>query len=205
VAWTILLNQPAAANLFFLSAEADAGDIIAQRLVETRSDDYAQDLIDRTNVVLEGIARELAPAIRSGALPRRPQDHSQATWYGKRTPEDGRIDWRRPASEIHRLVRACSRPYPGAFSELQGRRLIIWRAAVHDRADHVGTLGQIVRVAPDGAALVQCGEGLLWLTEVTDSAGAALATQLPVGARMGMPAEARLEELDARVRELEQR
>lgn len=187
VAWTILLEQPAAANLFFLSAEADAGDIIAQRAVETRPDDYAQDLIDRTNVVLEAMTRELAPTIRAGRLPRVPQDHSQASWYGKRTPEDGRIDWKEPATSVYRLIRACSRPYPGAFSDLGGRRLLIWRAQPHDQDDHHGTLGQILRTDERRGALAQCGQGLLWLTELTDADGAAVpASSLPVGARLGV-------------------
>lgn len=166
VAWTILLNEPAAANLFFLTDAADAGDIIVQRPVEVRPDDYARNLIDRTNVVLERMVFELADALKTGNLPRRPQDHSQATWYARRTPADGRIDWADDAKAIDRLIRATSQPYPGAFTTCGLDRLIVWRCQLHKRADHVGTVGQIVRVDPDRGLLVQCGRGLLWLTEV---------------------------------------
>lgn len=128
VAWTILLNEPAAANLFFLTDEADAGDIIAQRPVEVRPDDYAADLIARTNVVLEQMVVDLCPAFASGQVPRHPQDEQRATYYPRRRPEDGLIDWRESADEIYRLVRAVSRPYPGAFTHRLGTKVIVWRA-----------------------------------------------------------------------------
>jgi len=164
VAWTILLGRPAAANLFFLTDEPDAGDIIAQRPVEVRPDDYAADLIARTNVVLEDMVAELCPALASGQVPRRPQDHARATWYPRRRPEDGLIDWTRPNEEIYRLVRAVSRPYPGAFTFAGGRKLIVWRALPQgvgaDRSAPGTVLGAL-----EGRPLVRTGDGALLLTE----------------------------------------
>ena len=63
VAWTILKGARAAVNLFFLTSEPDAGDIIVQREVEVLPDDYSEDLIDRTNLVLREVVLELAPLI----------------------------------------------------------------------------------------------------------------------------------------------
>ena len=207
VVWTILLNERAAVNLFFLNDEADAGDIIDQRPVEVRPDDYAQDLIDRTNAVLEQMIVDLAPAIRSGKLPRTPQDHTQATWYGKRTPADGLIDWSRPAQETWTLIRAASRPYPGAFTFDRGEKRIIWRAEWRDgaRIDHVGTVGQVARVDAKRGVLVACGDGdLLWLTEVTDGDDNAVPhDSFRVGARLGTPTELMIRNLEDRVAALE--
>jgi methionyl-tRNA formyltransferase len=75
VAWTILRNERAAANLFFLADEPDAGDIIIQREVPVLPDDYSEDLIQRTNEVLADAIIEIAPLIKSGNLPtgRRPR------------------------------------------------------------------------------------------------------------------------------------
>ncbi len=205
VAWTILLDEPAAANLFYLTDEADAGDIIAQRPVPVRDDDHAQDLIDRTNEVLEAMVFDLAPALRAGTLPRTQQDATAATWYARRTPEDGRIDWSQPAERVDRLVRAASRPYPGAFTYEQGQKVVVWRAQRYERHDHVGTLGQVVRIDAPGL-LVQCGEGLLWLTELSDERGAARpASSFRVGQRFGCGLLARLDALESRVRDLERR
>jgi methionyl-tRNA formyltransferase len=163
VAWTILLGEPAAANLFFLTDEPDAGDLIDQRPVEVRPDDYAQDLIDRTNQVLEQMVTDLAPRIIQGALPRTPQDHSQATYYPKRTPADGRIDWSLPAENIYRLIRAASHPYPGAFTFHQERKLIIWRARPANSP--AGKPGEVMSV-DDSVPLVRAGAGALRLTDI---------------------------------------
>jgi methionyl-tRNA formyltransferase len=128
VAWTILKQARAAVSLFYLTEEADAGDLIFQREVRVEPEDYSEDLIARTNEVLYDAVLELAPALKAGRLPRQPQDHTKATHYPKRTPADGRIDWHQPTDDIYRLIRAAGRPYPGAFSMLEGRQLIIWRA-----------------------------------------------------------------------------
>jgi len=166
VAWTILLAQQPAVSLFFLTDHADAGDLIIQRPVPLMPHDYAADLIDRTNQVLETCIAELAPAIKAHQLPRTPQDDSQATWLAKRTRSDGLIDFTQPAERIYRLVRAASHPYPGAFTHHDSRELIVWRAQPHHRRDHVAAAGQIVDVRADRGLLVQTGDGLLWLTDL---------------------------------------
>lgn len=165
VAWTILLDRPAAVNLFFLTDEPDAGDIIEQRPVEVKPDDYAEDLIARTNVVLEQMVADLAPAFASGNVPRTPQDHSKATCYARRTPADGLIDWHQPADAVYRFVRAVGRPYPGAFSFMQGRKLIIWRARPVAGDETDSPPGTIVERRED-RPVVQTAGGLLVLEEV---------------------------------------
>ena len=60
-----------------------------------------------------------APAKRPGPA-RFPQDHAQASYFGGRRPEDGKIDWRQPATAIYNLMRAVTHPYPGAFTDLAG-------------------------------------------------------------------------------------
>ncbi|NLX12926.1 MAG: methionyl-tRNA formyltransferase [Phycisphaerales bacterium] len=179
VAWTILLQRPAAANLFFLTDEADAGDIIAQRTVPVLPGDYAADLIARTNDVLEQMCAVLSPAFAAGRVPRIPQDPAKATYYPRRRPEDGLIDWTRTAEEIYRLVRAVSRPYPGAFTHRRGEKLIIWRAEPVDTNTMPGQPGSIMDILSD-RPVVQTGGGLLVLTEM-ESAD----TTLAVGQTLG--------------------
>jgi len=116
-------------TLHHMLARADAGDVIAQRRVPVGPDDTALELYRRLVRAAEALLEEQLAGILAGTAPRIPQDESLATSFGGRTPEDGRIDWRRPAREIHDLVRAVSRPWPGAFSDLAGGRLMLWRTA----------------------------------------------------------------------------
>jgi methionyl-tRNA formyltransferase len=168
VAWTILKGARAAVNLFYLVDEADAGDIIVQREVKVLADDYSEDLIHRTNLVLQEVIFELAPLIRSGKIPRTPQDHSKATYYPKRTPVDGLIDCSQSTDSIYRLIRAAGMPYPGAFTSYGGRKLIIWRAkpAEPDEVSGQAKPGCVLSVDNDKGALIATGDGGIWATEM---------------------------------------
>ncbi len=70
------------------------------------------------------LLRETYPLLRDGQAPRLPQDHAQASYFGGRRPEDGRIDWRQPALAIYNLMRAVTHPYPGAFTTLAGQEAL---------------------------------------------------------------------------------
>ncbi len=175
VAWTILRNERAAVSLFFLTDEPDAGDLIVQREVPVLPDDYSEDLIRRTNEVLSEVIIQLAPSIQAGNLPRTPQDHAKATFYPRRTPADGLIDWTLSTDAIYRLVRAAGRPYPGAFTYAAGRKLTVWRARpVRDEELSpdvtAATCGVVVRVDERGV-LTRTGDGALWLTETAIEEG----------------------------------
>ena len=139
--------------------KADAGDIIAQQAVSVHPD---QDALGLTRQLLAIAPQLLATAITglvSGTLRGLPQDHTQATVFGGRTPADGAIDWRWPARRVHDLVRAVAPPWPGAFSRFaDGRQLLVWRTAVSAENGAYGAPGTIL--AGDRIA---CGQGAVTL------------------------------------------
>ncbi|EGF64138.1 UDP-glucuronic acid decarboxylase/UDP-4-amino-4-deoxy-L-arabinose formyltransferase [Klebsiella sp. MS 92-3] len=97
------------------------------------------------------------PAILAGTTDERPQDHSQATYVGRRTPEDGRLDWELPAQTLHNLVRAVSDPWPGAFGYAGANKFIVWKSRVrHDLP--AAKPGTVLSIAP---LIVACQDGAL--------------------------------------------
>ena len=187
VAWTILKGERAAVNLFFLTDEPDAGDIIVQREVEVLPDDYSEDLIHRTNLVLRDVVLELAPLIKSGKIPRTKQNHSKTTFYPKRTAADGLIEWSVSADEIYRLIRAAGRPYPGAFTWCGGRKLIVWRgrpAEPNEVSGHAQP-GCISAIDKDRGILVATGDGGIWMSAVEAEGIAEPEKLLQVETRLG--------------------
>ena len=161
-------------TLHHMVARADAGDIIAQRRVPVGPDDTALELYRKLLRAARKLLAEQLAAILDGTAPRMPQDESQATTFGGRTPEDGRIDWRRPAREIHNLVRAVTRPWPGAFSDVPGGRLMVWSSAPRAVAPRGPSLapGELWRGA--GAWFVGTGGGVLELLDFECSAAEGL-------------------------------
>ena len=136
-----------------MNAELDAGDILLQRAVPVQEGDTATDLFHRTVDLIEPLVRESLDLIASGRARWVPQDRTQASFFHKRSVEDGRIDWSWPAEDLERLVRAQSDPYPNAFTHHRGERIQIVSAAV-SQARYGGTPGRIFIREGDGVVIV---------------------------------------------------
>lgn len=147
-------------TLHYMEVKADRGDIVAQKRVPITDGDTALTLFARMTVAAEELLRDSYPLLRTGQAPRMPQDHSQASYFGGRRPEDGRIDWTKPAREIYNLVRAVTHPYPGAFTSLGGRRLFIWWGRpLAEPVAPAAVSGQIVARLLGEGLLVATGRG----------------------------------------------
>jgi methionyl-tRNA formyltransferase len=153
-------------TLHYMEAKADRGDIVGQRRVAITTEDTAYTLFAKMTVAAEQLLRDTYPLLRAGQAPRRSQDHSQASYFGGRGPEDGRILWTKPAREIYNLVRAVTHPYPGAFTSLNGRKLFIWWGQpLADPGTHPDAPGQIAGGLPGEGLLVGTGDGLFLIEQ----------------------------------------
>ena len=81
-------------TLHYMEAKADQGDIVAQQAIPITPEDTAVTLFARMTAAAGTLFRENYPSLRHGQAPRHPQDHTRASYFGGRGPEDGRIDWR---------------------------------------------------------------------------------------------------------------
>jgi methionyl-tRNA formyltransferase len=129
VNWAVLHGETeTGATLHAMEARPDAGDIVAQTAVPILPDDTAQQVFDKVTVAAEQTLWRVLPAMLAGNTPRRPNVLAEGSYFSGRRPEDGRIDWQQPAAAVYNLIRAVAPPYPGAFTELKGRRLVVERA-----------------------------------------------------------------------------
>ena len=160
VNWAILRGESrTGATLHHMVEEPDAGDIVDQESVPIEVEDTAMTVQERVNDAGCAILIRQLPALLRGSAPRRPQDERRATSFGRRTPEDGRIDWRCGAEQIANLVRAVAPPFPGAFTEIEGRRLFVWRARP---ARGQGLPGTVLSERP---LVVACGRDALEIVD----------------------------------------
>ncbi len=146
-------------TLHHMVARADAGDIVGQRAVAINDNDNALTLYRKLVPLGVELIEELHPKIVAGTAPRRKMDISKGSYFGRRKPEDGRIDWRWPARRIFNLVRAVTHPYPGAFCFVGGRKLLIWEAKIGAETGTLGTPGRVVRETAGGALEIAAGDG----------------------------------------------
>ncbi|GAA0511761.1 bifunctional UDP-4-amino-4-deoxy-L-arabinose formyltransferase/UDP-glucuronic acid oxidase ArnA [Tatumella terrea] len=136
---------------------ADAGEIVSQQTVPISASDDALRLHKKLTQAARELLQSTLPAIKQGKVTLSAQDEQRATYVGRRTPEDGRLDWNQPATVLHNLVRAVSEPWPGAFSYVGNTRFIVWKSRVHTDVP-AATPGQVLSVSP---LIVACGEGAL--------------------------------------------
>jgi methionyl-tRNA formyltransferase len=121
VHWAIIHGETVTgASLHYMLAKPDAGALVDQQPVAILENDTAlavsMKVADAAQLVLE---RSL-PRLIAGTAAAHALDLKQGSYFGRRRPEDGRIDWRGRAQDIHNLVRAVAPPFPGAFTVVNG-------------------------------------------------------------------------------------
>ena len=159
--WAVLNGETeTGATLHRMVKRPDAGDIVDQEAVPIGPRDTAQVVFIKVTSAARHVLERSLDAIKQGRAPRRPQNESQASYFGGRKPDDGRIDWHADAQRIFNLIRAVTHPYPGAFTDVDGRRFFVWWA--EPRPDGAGRPGQVVSVAP---LRVAAGNGSLEITK----------------------------------------
>jgi len=119
-------------TLFYFDDGVDTGDVIAQRDFPILETDTISTLYDKAANASSKLLREIVPMIRSGLANRIPQAHEQASTYPQRKPKDGLIDWTKSPKEIRNFIRAQTKPYPGAFTIINGKKITIWDADIND-------------------------------------------------------------------------
>lgn len=188
VNWVIVNGEPETGlTLHHMVARADAGDVVAQRRVEIAPRETALTLHRKLVPAAYEMIRQTWPLLRDGTAPRAPQDESRATVFGGRRPEDGRIDWRWPAARVDCLVRGVTHPYPGAFTRMGERKLLIWAGRPEDGGAAGGPAGRVLEVSGAGAR-VACGQGSYVIESAQFEGGAeapAAALGLEPGALLG--------------------
>ncbi len=146
-------------SLHYMAAKPDAGNLVAQERVEIAFDDTALRLYDKLEKAAAGMLDRALPLLATGRAPSLPLDLAAGSYFGGRTPDDGRFDWSWPAIRIYNLIRAVTHPYPGAFTMVGEKKLYVWWA-VH-RPGPIGVApGTILDVGTNGAE-VATGDGVL--------------------------------------------
>jgi UDP-4-amino-4-deoxy-L-arabinose formyltransferase/UDP-glucuronic acid dehydrogenase (UDP-4-keto-hexauronic acid decarboxylating) len=126
---------------------ADAGAILAQQKVVIERSDTGLTLHAKLRDAASSLLREALPQLAAGKLTETAQDESKATYFGRRTPADGKLEWQKPAEELFNLVRAVTQPYPGAFCAVGEHKLIVWQAEVVQGNEGLAP-GRVISVNP---------------------------------------------------------
>lgn len=207
IAWLVLRATPGAATFFELAEGVDDGPILVQEPFAVDANDDARAIEGKVLAAEERALDVWLPKLQNGDVEKRQQDHSKATWLGRRAPEDGWVDWSRSADSVLGVIRAAAPPNPGAYTFCGDVRIAILAARPSEQRI-TGVVGRIVSMSDDGSFGVQCADSVLEVIGYRSDAG----WEPRVGQRLGYYVEAEVyslkrevASLTARLVELERR
>lgn len=163
--WALALGLQQTASTFFqMDSGADSGPLLSQIPIDIGPEDDAASLYEKVLCLLPSQIETIVRGIDDGSLVPRPQDATLATYWRKRSAGDGCIDWRMEPVAVRNLVRALTRPYPGAHFIHQGREVKVWKCSELTAGAPNAEPGKVLAV--DGRSItVRCGRGSVLLID----------------------------------------
>jgi methionyl-tRNA formyltransferase len=160
IPWSIIHGlRKSGMTMFYLTDGVDDGDIIGQIGFKISSIDEASDVYNKALKAAVGLMKRYHPLLERKIAPRIPQDNKKATYWMRRVPQDGLIDWNKSSCHIYDWVRALSHPFPGAFTYLNDKKIFIWKTQIYS-SKHLILKPAVIRVdAKKSNIIAGCGEG----------------------------------------------
>ena len=160
--WPIIKGETETGlSIFWPDNGLDTGDVLLQKKTPIApADTLGSVYFDRLFPMGVEAMLEAVDLVKAGKAPRLKQDDTKASYEGRCGPDNARVDWGKPWSEIDRLIRGCN-PQPGAWCTLAGKTVKIFEAKplpARDPKSIGGKMGEIVAVEGDGFTVV-CADG----------------------------------------------
>lgn len=171
-------------TLFQMDNGIDTGPLLSAREVEIEEEDDIGDLIVKAEKASLNIIQEDFPLIVSGEITSKAQPSSDASPMPRRSPHDGRIDWGQKGSNISRLVRAQTAPYPGAFFDIEEGRVHVWCCRAVPEMELSAYPGAIINLSK--RFFIRCEDGWIELVRFDSDGSHRKATIILGGAATGL-------------------
>lgn len=166
IPWQIILGvEETKVSLFKLDNGMDSGEIICQYPYVIENSDYALDVYNKVCYAMGKALDQCLVNIYNDSVHFIKQDDKDATYLLARRAEDGYIDWNDSVYDIETLIRATSRPYPGAYTYYKDNKVTIWKSEVAKDIKYIGSPGQIAWINEDNEIGVIVKDGILILIE----------------------------------------
>lgn len=148
--WAIINNEKEAGiTAHVIDTGCDTGDIIHQIKVPIEYEDTGANILEKYADAYFPLVKKVLYDLEKDQLNLTTQDESAATYFRKRTPADGAINWNWKREKIRNWVRAQADPYPGAFTLYERQKIIIDKISFSDKkATHNHRNGEIISTKP---------------------------------------------------------
>lgn len=164
--WSIILNRKRLVwNIFIITPGIDDGKIIDSKIIEINNHDDCNTMYKKIGIIVKKMYLDNIPKLLNNSYSCYSQT-GEPTYYEKRVPEQGKINWNNSLNDIYNLVRAVTFPYPGAFTFNGFNKIMIWKCQPFDyNIIYNKNIGEIVEIFDDNSFIVNCCDGTLLITE----------------------------------------
>ena len=168
IPWTIIKElKKSGLTFFWISEGMDNGDILDQKEFLVSDNEDATSLMKKITDIGKIMLKENLGRIREGIITRKKQNKLDfIEEWSKRTPDDGKIDWSKTNKDIHKLIRATTHPYPGAYTIFKNKKIKIWKSEIEE--NNVDGFGKIISVRDTGVK-ISTGRGNLIIKKISIS------------------------------------
>lgn len=165
--WTILNEEKETGlTLFKIDEGTDSGDILVQEKIKISEREDSNTLYQKILLAIKKVIEENIENILTQEITYKKQLEEEATYCAIRTMEDGEIDWNKSAKDIDKLIRATTKPYPGAYTYHKGEKLIIWTSEIVEKDNWSALSGQRVEILKGQGVKVKTGNGILLIKDI---------------------------------------
>ena len=166
IIWSLVLGLKKIGSCFFyMKTKADTGDIISKKIIKIK-DNFDSNLVYKELVkVGKKQIRGILSRIRFKKLRSNPQKKTKSNYWRRRSELDGKIDWRMDAENINNLVKALTKPYPGAYFLIREKKIRVWKSKVINLDKKNFEPGKIIKFNKN--LIIKCGNKALKLITFT--------------------------------------
>lgn len=162
VNWAIINGEnKITISIHKVTPDLDGGNIYAKYPIEIKKSENVGDVYKKINKKLENVLTSVLNKILGGhnGIPQK----GEATYCITRLPEDGLIDWNKTTREIYNLIRGVTKPYPGAFTYLEGKKMIVWSSRIPKKTKkYVGRIpGRVIQILQDGVEVLTSDSSII--------------------------------------------
>lgn len=165
--WSIILGDSRFnLNLFRYDEKADSPNIFANEMCAITPHDTVRTMQYKNMLVSKRLIAKLIAAYKAGEVTVNRESKDFDSWYGKRTAEDGKLDFHDRTRNLYNLIRGVTRPFPGAYCMCSDKKVTVWSAHPFDEMLDFSMYapGEVIDVF-DGHPIVRTVDGSLLIEE----------------------------------------
>ena len=164
--WAIINNErETGVTAHVIDDNCDTGDIISQKIIPIDPHDTGGKILKKYNNIYPAFVSDVLKNLITSSFILKKQDNTLATYFGKRSEHDGQIDWNWQRERINNWIRAQAKPYPGAFSYINNRKIIIHRIQFSSRGFNYDMVNGLVLDFNSGFPIIKTANGCIELVD----------------------------------------